>query len=205
MPNFCHFLHRIVSWVLPDYRTIGYYWNKSALKNTGYWTYISVPNVLSLSSIKYSCPIFLMFEWILDTEISSPILTSHEAFLPICKFYLVSVFKMKKTLLFENSSFWLPELNVSNIMKLSLGLSTSIISTILLFKFIENGNFCLHSSQFTFLNFIMTCPFTAFMVLLRSSHSRRHLRWMPPMVPLQWQGLIIGLKLTFSISEMPLS
>ena len=171
----------------------------------GYCTWISVPNVLSLSSMKYSLLIFLIFEWTRETEMSSPILTSQDAFLPICKFTLFSVFKMKNTLLFENSSFWLPELKVSRIIKLSLGFSTSMISSIWLFKLIENGNFYLHSSQLTFLYFMITCPFTAFIVLFRSSHSLKHLRWIPPIVPLQWHGLIMGLKLSFWLSITPLS
>lgn len=155
--------------------------------------------------MKYSLFIFLMLEWTLDTDMSSPILTSHEAFRPIYKFDLFSVFKMKNTLLFENSSLWFPELKVSSMMKLSLGFSTSMISKIWLFKLILNGNFYLHNSQFTFLYLMITWPFTAFMVLFRSSHSLRHLRCIPPIVPLHWQGLIIGLKCSFWLSIMPLS
>ena len=65
---------------------------------------MSVPKVLSLSSMKYSLLIFLIFECTRETEISSPILTSQDAFLPIYKFDLLSVFRIKKTLLLENSS-----------------------------------------------------------------------------------------------------
>lgn len=157
---------------------------------------MSVPKVLSLSSMKYSLLIFLIFECTRETEISSPILTSQDAFLPIYKFDLLSVFRIKKTLLLENSSLWFPELKVSRMIKLSLGFSTSIISKIWLLRLIENGNFYLQSSQFTFLYLIITCPFTAFIVLFLSNHSLKHLRWIPPIVPLQWHGLIMGLNST---------
>lgn len=138
-----------------------------------------------LSSIKYSLLIFLMFEWILDTEMSSAILTSQEAFLPICKLCLLSVLRMKNTLDLLNSSFWLPELRVSKMMKFSLGRSTSIMSVILLLILTEKGNFYLQSSQLIFLNLITTWPLTAFIVLFLSSQVRRHFKWMPPMVPEQ--------------------
>ena len=150
--------------------------------------------MLSLSSMKYSLPIFLMLAWTLETEMSSPILTSQDAFLPICKLVLFSVFRMKNTFALVNSSFCYPELKVSRIMKFSLGLSTSIISTIRLFTFTENGKLTLQSSQFIFLYFITTCPFIAFIVLFLSSQVLRHFKCIPPMVPEQLQGDIIGLK-----------
>lgn len=67
----------IVSWDLPDCRTSGCFRNKVDDRKIGYCTWTRVPNVLSLSSIKYSVPIFLIFECTLETEMSSPILTSH--------------------------------------------------------------------------------------------------------------------------------
>ena len=69
--------------------------------------------------MKYSPPIFLMFECTLDTDMSSPILTSQEAFRPIERSNLFSVFRIKKTLLLVNSSFWFPELSVSKMIKFS--------------------------------------------------------------------------------------
>lgn len=194
----------IFNWVFPDWRITGNSLNNSVLKKIGYYTWTNVPKVLSTSSMKYSCPIFLMFAWILDTEISSPILTSQEAFLPIYKLVLFSVFRMKKTLDFVNSSLWLPELNVSRMMKLSLGLSTSIMSTILLLTFTENGKFTRHSSQQIFLYLTTTWPLTAFIVLFRSSQVLRHFKWMPPTVPVQLQGLIMGLNFSSSWSSYSL-
>ena len=164
----------------------------------GYWTWTSVPKVLSLSSMKYSLLSFLILAWTLETDISSPILTSHEAFLPIYRLDLFSVFNMKNTFDLVNSSFWFPELSVSRIMKLSRGLSTSMMSTIRLFTLTENGKFCLHNSQLIFLYFTTTWPFMALRVLFRSSHVLRHFRWMPPMVPEQWHGEIIGLNCSSS-------
>lgn len=146
-----------------------------------------------------------MLECILDTEISSPILTSQVAFLPIWRWDLFSVFKMKKTFCFVSSSLWLPELSVSRMMKLSLGLSTSMISTIRLFTFTENGNFYLQSSQLIFLNLTTTWPLTALRVLFLSSHVRRHFRCIPPIVPEQLQGEIIGLKFSSLKSTIALS
>ena len=46
-----------------------------------------------------------MFECTRDTEISSPTMTSHVAFLPIEKIYLFSVFKMKNIFDLVDSSF----------------------------------------------------------------------------------------------------
>lgn len=149
--------------------------------------------MLSLSSIKYSLPIFLMLAWILDTEMSSPILTSQDAFRPICRFVLFSVLRMKKTFALVNSSFCWPELSVSRIMKLSYGFSTSIISTIRLLTLTENGKFTLQSSQFIFLYLMTTWPLIAFIVLFLSSHVLRHFKCIPPMVPEQLHGDIIGL------------
>ena len=134
-----------------------------------------------------------MREWVLDTDISSPILTSQVVFLPIWRVYLFSVFSIKNTFDFVYSSFWMPELNVSKIMKLSFGFSTYIISTILLLTFTEKGNFYLHNSQLIFLYLRTTWPLTAFIVLFLSNHSLRHFKWIPPIVPEQLQGDIIGL------------
>jgi hypothetical protein len=100
---------------------------------------------------------------------------------------------MKNTFVLLNSSFYTPELNVSKIMKLSFGLSTYMMSTILLLTLTENGNFYLQSSQSIFLYLRTTCPFTAFIVLFLSSHSLRHFKCIPPIVPEQLQGDIIGL------------
>jgi len=181
-------------WVLPDWRTRGCFENNSGVIHIGYWTWIRVPKVLELSSMKYSFPILRMREWVRETDMSSPILTSQEVFLPIWSVDLLSVLRMKKTFDLVNSSLWLFELRVSRMMKLSWGFSTSMISTILLLMFTEKGNFYLHNSQLIFLYFRTTWPFTALRDLLRSSHSRRHFKWMPPIVPEQLQGDIIGLK-----------
>ena len=119
--------------------------------------------------------------------------------------FLFSVLRIKNTLDLVNSSFQTPEDKVSKIIKLSFGLSILIISTILLLIVIEKGYFCLQSSQFIFLYFMTTWPLTAFIILLRSIHSRRHFKWMPPMVPEHPQGEIIGLKFVSAQSTIPLS
>ena len=191
--------------VLPDYKIRGCLSNIAWVKKSGYYTWTRVPKVELLSSIKYSFAIFLMLEWILDTEISSAILTSQEAFLPICRLCLLSVLRMKNTFDLLNSSFWFPELRVSRIIKFSLGRSTSIISVIRLLILTENGNFYLQSSQLIFLNLMTTCPLTAFIVLFLSSQVRRHFKWMPPIVPEQLQGDIMGLNFSSVWSMISLS
>ena len=117
------------------------------------------------------------------------------------RFVLFSVLRMKKTFALVNSSFCWPELSVSRIMKLSYGFSTSIISTIRLLTLTENGKFTLQSSQFIFLYLMTTWPLIAFIVLFLSSHVLRHFKCIPPMVPEQLHGDIIGLNNSSSCSH----